>query len=65
MSMSIVFDGLKEKREELRISQRDLAEKAGVSRMTIYHAEHGLPVYYASHEKITAALNNLRAEQGE
>ncbi len=52
-----VLSRLRELREDALLSQRDLAERAGVSQTTIVHAEQGQDVRFITARKLAQALN--------
>ena len=50
-------DRIRLRREQLRLSQSDLAEKAGVSRTFVSKIERGLPVSFSHLEKVLSVLS--------
>jgi transcriptional regulator with XRE-family HTH domain len=53
---------LRELREEAMLSQRDLAERAGVSQTTVVHAEAGNDVRFVTVRKLAEALGVAPAD---
>ncbi len=51
-----ILSRLRELREDALLSQRDLAERAGVSQTTIVHAEQGRDVRFVTVRKLAEAL---------
>lgn len=51
-----ILSRLKELREEAMLSQRDLAEQAGISQTTVVHAEAGTDVRFVTVRKLAEAL---------
>jgi predicted transcriptional regulator len=58
----VLVPGLKAKRDELALSQENLAELAGVGRATIARGEHGLNIRRLSVRKLARALKCTPAD---
>jgi len=58
-------NGVKQIREQLLMSKAELARKAGVSALTIYRIEKGMPCRLETKRKILTAIEKDFSERGE
>lgn len=61
-SRDVLVPGLKAKRDEVALSQDDLAELAGVGRATVARGERGLNIRRLSVRKLAKALKCTPAD---